>query len=340
MDKSWQALIQSATGETVRNFSAVPHGANNRLFRVDCESGKRFAFKAYPTIDGDTRDRLSVEFKALRFLAGRAPGVVPAALACDKALGIALYEWIEGSMIEVPTADDIDATLNFIERLKKLGGDDDAGLFGDASEACFSFDDLLEQIKTRYGRLEAVSAQEPALEVFLKQQFDPHFRALTTSASEMLSGQAELRAVESRYRCLSASDFGFHNALKRLDGNLVFVDFEYFGWDDPVKLACDFLLHPGMDISTANGQQFREGTQRIFADDLSFVQRFDLYLPFYALRWCMILLNEFLPERWQRRLAAGTTEGIEDIKERQLLKAQAWLIKSKAAQEWKPAKAT
>ena len=54
----------------------------------------------------------------------------------------------------------------------------------------------------------------------------------------------------------------------------------------------------------------------------------------------MILLNEYLPERWQRRQAAGTMDGLEQRKHQQLLKARAWLIKSKAVQEWKPAKVT
>ena len=50
-------------------------------------------------------------------------------------------------------------------------------------------------------------------------------------------------------RTLSPSDFGFHNALKRPDGRLAFLDLEYFGWDDPAKTIADFLLHPGMELS-------------------------------------------------------------------------------------------
>lgn len=340
VDDSWLAWIQSATGETVRGFSAVPHGANNRLFRIDCESGKRFALKIYPKTDGDTRDRLSVEFAALSFLASRVPGIIPTALVCDKNLGVGLYEWIDGDKVESPSADDIDATLHFVARMKEFSSDDDAGLLGTASEACFSFDDLQDQITNRYGKLLAVAATEQALENFLNEQFDPHFRGLSTAAFERLSGHPDLRSVDPRYRCLSASDFGFHNTLRRADGNLVFVDFEYFGWDDPVKLVCDFILHPGMDISTANKQQFWKGARKIFISDPTFDERFDLCFPFYALRWCMILLNEYLPERWQRRQAAGTMDGLEQRKHQQLLKARAWLIKSKAVQEWKPAKVT
>jgi hypothetical protein len=50
----------------------------------------------------------------------------------------------------------------------------------------------------------------------------------------------------------------------------------------------------------------------------------------------MILLNEFLPERWQRRQAAGVVDNINDKKRDQLLKSQAWYIKSLGCQEWMP----
>jgi hypothetical protein len=54
--------------------------------------------------------------------------------------------------------------------------------------------------------------------------------------------------VEERWRSLCPPDFGFHNALRRASGELVFIDFDYFGWDDSVKVTCDFLLHPGMRL--------------------------------------------------------------------------------------------
>ena len=151
------------------------------------------------------------------------------------------------------------------------------------------------------------------------------------SKTKLLTGE-----LEPEDWCISSSDFGFHNALRCRHGHLVFVDFEYFGWDDPVKLVCDFLLHPAMDSSTTEKGQFWEGAKELFAADPAFQERFYLFYPYYALRWCMILLNEFLPERWQRRQAAGAVDNINDKKCDQLLKSQAWYIKSEGFQEWTP----
>ena len=47
---------------------------------------------------------------------------------------------------------------------------------------------------------------------------------------------------------MSPSDFGFHNALATPGGRLVFIDFEYAGWDDPAKLANDFFCQPAVPV--------------------------------------------------------------------------------------------
>ena len=46
-------------------------------------------------------------------------------------------------------------------------------------------------------------------------------------------------------RTLSPSDFGFHNALLRGGREWVFLDFEYFGWDDPGQDRLRFSAAPG-----------------------------------------------------------------------------------------------
>jgi hypothetical protein len=43
----------------------------------------------------------------------------------------------------------------------------------------------------------------------------------------------------------------------------------------------------------------------IFKSDVSYELRLSAYLPLYALKWCLILLNEFLPEKLINRLNAN-----------------------------------
>jgi len=43
------------------------------------------------------------------------------------------------------------------------------------------------------------------------------------------------------------------------------------------------------------------------------------------LRWVLILLNEFIPERWQRRVLAGARQSWADAKAEQLALASEFL---------------
>ena len=122
-------------------------------------------------------------------------------------------------------------------------------------------------------------------------------------------------------RCLSPSDFGFHNALLAGDGRLRFIDFEYAGWDDPAKMVCDFFWQPGIPVPL---HFFDLVVQRVaqFFSDAALPARIGLLLPVYQVKWCCILLNDFLPLGRRRRSFAGGTAAQQEQRARQLQKAR------------------
>ena len=168
---------------------------------------------------------------------------------------------------------------------------------------------------------------EGALASFLENDFIPVLER------ESVNAKAKIRAagldfaadLPQEWRSLVPSDFGFHNSLRRKDGSLAFVDFEYFGWDDPVKLSADILLHPGRTLAAPQRRRFRRAACQLYGADPSFAERLDAYLPLFGLRWVLILLNEFIPERWQRRVLAGASESWTDAKTTQLALASDFL---------------
>src|SRR5262249_37849068 len=117
------------------------------------------------------------------------------------------------------------------------------------------------------------------------------------------AGIAFDRALSLEDRTLSPSDFGFHNAIRRPGGGLVFLDFEYFGWDDPAKTIADFLLHPAMTLSAALKYRFAAGMIALFDNTASLRARARIVYPLFALKWVTILLNDFLPERFTQATA-------------------------------------
>ncbi len=105
----------------------------------------------------------------------------------------------------------------------------------------------MRQIEQRLIKLRNVIRPEKELIDFLEYSFTSRFANWSASA-RLLAAEAGLDfngELPQEWRSLVPSDFGFHNSLRRNDGSLAFVDFEYFGWDDPVKMTADILLHPG-----------------------------------------------------------------------------------------------
>ncbi len=311
-----RAVAARLLDDAVYAVERVGGGGNNRIYQVEDLGGRRYALKEYLNDRIDERDRLGAEFGGLRFLWLQGVRDVPRRVAVDRDRSVALYEWVDGRPVSAPGAGDVDAALDFMARLKALAAVPGAERLPLASEACLSVGDCLRQIDRRRRRLSAVD--DARVRRFLNDGFDAARAELAPAGADI---EAELPAA---HRTLSPSDFGLHNALRTADGRLVFLDFEYFGWDDPAKLVSDFLLHPGMALSDGLKRRFHRGAVEIFAGDQDFVRRLRQVYPLFGLRWCLILLNEFLPERWARRAFAGNADRAAAL-DRQLAKAEAML---------------
>lgn len=319
-----QRLLEVAVPVTL---SPVGGGGNNRIFKVDAGDA-RFALKCYPRQESDPRDRLRAEFGALSFLKQNGVDAVPQPVALDREAGIAVYSWFEGVPVDKPGRGDIEQTIGFLRRLNDLAARPGADRLPLASAACLSPAAVVAQVEMRYLKLRASAFGEPELMAFLDGEFATCFKALVARAREIaaISGVSYSAELPIGRRCLSPSDFGFHNVLRRPDGSLCFVDFEYFGWDDPAKLACDFVLHPGHELTRAQRRDFEVGAQALFgaADPVYEVRRTAL-LPLFGLCWTLILLNEFLPATSARRAFAKGGDDDDGARRRQLDRARSLL---------------
>jgi hypothetical protein len=299
--ESLKSIAEDLLGTGEIALEAIEGGRNSRVYRLVAPSGC-YAFKTYFRHASDSRARMETEFESLGFLWENGERLAPRPLAAAAGKDCAVYEWIEGARIapgEV-NADDIQTAAAFLARLAALKDRPGADRLRPASEACFSGQALEECL---HGRLAPLAAQtEPAeLVDFLEEELKPAIDAACRLSRERLGDGFE-RALPSEHRTLSPSDFGFHNALRRQEGSLIFLDFEYFGWDDPVKMIGDFLLHPGMQMPADLKRAF---ARTMLAEFPEAAGRIAAIYPLYGLKWCLILLNEFLPYHILRRQFAG-----------------------------------
>lgn len=311
-------------GNPVVSARRVTKGGNNVTVMLETDDA-RFVAKHYPLSAGDNRDRFMAETHALRFMNDQGFDCVPSLIGCDPEARVAIMEYAGSGMTGLPSAHDIDVCARFVSRLHQARHQSAAKALPKSAEACLMPEDVWTQIAERRKRFDDVIDGHPELAAFLKTDFDPAYHALVTAAKAGLAA-ADIQASAPLARAmqtLSPSDFGFHNTVRRTDGTLVFVDFEYFGHDDPARLVSDFVLHPGHQLSDFDKRRFVEVCGGIFsAEDPDFTPRYNALYPLVGLRWCMILINEFLPERLARRRAAGNTADARQILERQLNKSR------------------
>lgn len=310
-------------GVPARDVRRLGRGRNNLTLLLETANGP-FVAKHYPATPGDQRDRFDSETRALRFMAANGFECVPSLVGASPQARVAVMDGHGAPAGIDARPGDIDACVAFAGRLHDARSGAGAELIGPASEACPAPADIVHQIAGRREKLAAAADQRDDLARFFDTAFDPAFSRYKNAAKEALDGagvdfEAPLAAA---LQTLSPSDFGMHNAVRRDDGVLVFVDFEYFGWDDPVRLVSDFVLHPGQRLDDAQKRRFVDGVSGIYgAADPHFARRLTALYPLVGLRWCMIMLNEFLPDRMARRRAAGETGELEDVLARQLQKA-------------------
>lgn len=274
----------------------VAGGRNNRVWRVDCGS-EFFLLKNYFWSESDPRDRLGQEWAFLNFLQSIGSRKAPAPLAKDPSTRFALLEFISGNPPqEIGETDILDSSQFFAEMNAPRAL---AKNLPPVSEACFSIQAHLDTTSARIERLQQIQStseeHEQAL-VFVRDTLLPLWHDLRTRIEDT-PDSARREILPLAERCLSPSDFGFHNALRQSDGTLRYVDFEYAGWDDPAKTLIDFTNQPDRLLPENLAALFLEKTIPLFPKPDALHNRLALLTPLYQIKWACICLNAFFPNR-------------------------------------------
>lgn len=309
------------------DLSVIENGGNNRVFKL-AVLGRTYLLKKYFCHKDDPRDRLKHEWSYLTFVRRLGVTCVPTPIAMDDEKKIGIYSYIEGSR---PLPDQFrhefltQAIAFHMNVNHKMMIPEGKGL-PEASEACFSMAQHLAQASRRVDRLVEVEGKneiDRACVDFVKKNLQPALfqvedRVLKICEELDLPLEKELDRVD---RCLSPSDFGFHNSILSQNGQLTFVDFEYAGWDDPAKLIADFFNHPAFPVPSWLEKTFRREVLSLYRDPAWHQRRCDALRPIHQIKWCCIMLNPFLPMDRARHRFARPSADIESLKTERLYQA-------------------
>lgn len=307
--------------EGINNFELKQlfGGKNNKAFLVDTKN-KKYFLKAYFQHRLDSRDRLQAEFSFCSLLWNNGIHNIPKPYLSFTGNNFGLYEFIEGRILRKEEISEnlIRQAIDFFTLINKYKSIPQAESLPPASEACFSIAEHLDCVEKRVARLKEIEADSEvnrkAIE-FVDTILMPAWQRVAAKIKEDKNLNKE-KILSKEEKCLSPSDFGFHNALLKDDGKLIFLDFEYAGWDDPAKIVCDFFCQPEVPVPLSYYNWF---AGRIFPgkENLRHLQRTNILLPVYKIKWCCILLNEFMKVDLQRRKFAQ--DNLTDLKKEQQL---------------------
>jgi thiamine kinase-like enzyme len=304
------SLLKKNLGCRLIDYERIGGGKNNQILKLNCDNDKKYVAKCYLGNQLDKRDRIGVEFQSSRFMWRNHIREIPRAYFIDRKQSLAVYEYIDGSCFfpNQINENDIDDAVKFLGKLEKLKSTKHSIKIPNASEAFFTVKDIIENIKFRKAKLETVKPDDQIsleLQSFLENDFNPVFVDLVNWIKNKLieEGLPFDNEIGFEDKTLSPSDFGFHNAIKKDTEQIVFLDFEYFGWDDPAKMVSDFLLHPNplMQIDNHLKKHFIKLIIKEFENYPKLMQRVKILHPLFGLKWCLIILNEFVPEFLSRR---------------------------------------
>lgn len=310
-----------ARGIALEGYESIKSGRNSKVWKLVSKRGMMI-LKEYFQPSGTARNRLQTEWGFLVQLNHYGIEGVAKPIACDQNLGLALYSFIEGDEVHHIQTTDIIKAAEFICRIntqaiRRLYPNE----FSVAADACFCVGEYISLVKRRLERLGGLSGGDQIIqeaEAFVAQALFPAFRSVERSVLKVYK-----TSDEASEPILSPSDFGFHNSM-RCGDDLYFVDFEYAGWDSPVKLICDFICQPQKPVSTVQATQFEDTLFCYFNWPKRVKDQVACLLPLHRIKWCCIMLNEFIPIGLERRLHAGMER--QGLLESQLNKAKTYFM--------------
>jgi hypothetical protein len=294
--------IEQELNAKIISYNGPIAGGNSKVFKLIFKN-RSCALKFYRPQYLSFHNRLETEVDALEFFEKNEIKLTPKLIKKFPEYNCVLMDWVDGTPIASRSNNDIKSLVLFLKRLHFLRKNPDSKKIKMGVDMVCCLEGVIRQINDRLAKLKtSVTNKEKALGNLLDNEFEE-------VKGKIFSWVKERNVSDTLfYFTLSPVDFGFHNAI-RTNGELKFIDFEYFGWSDVTQILSDTMLHPGINFTEVEKHFFYDLAKEIYCDDKNLKDRITALFPLYNLRWCSIMLNPFI---WNNSLS--TDEEIENLK--------------------------
>jgi hypothetical protein len=313
-------------GASEASLVQLQGGINNRVYV--CGKGvERHVIKGYSEAILGQRDRMRAEVEFLCYSARVAPHYVPRLMQVDPERRCVVLEHLDGRTYpgdSTPAPSDIDAAVAFFRALNADPAAARQWVHLGAAEGFLRLTDHVANVQNRIATMGTdhvpLVAQTHAKE--LLSQVRAACTLVAENVERAIRSGCVTDAIEASQRCVSASDFGFHNAIRTAAG-VKFIDFEFAGWDDPAKAAVDFVLQPRVPT----GSDVRGLLAALAYHDASeVVGRCGVLGPLLRLKWVCIMLRVLQPDRLAQLTVIHPQTDPADLTQDRLEQARHYLL--------------
>lgn len=227
------------------------------------------------------KKRIKSEFKNVQLLNNVQPNFHPIPLNYDPNYEFATYLWIDGNSIDKVSKSFIDDVIGYIIKINNIKIRKFPLKRFRASASCLTYNDILRQINTRFNSFYLVKNKDIEIHLIeLKKYFDKIKKNFNFKNP---------KKIQKKEIIISPSDLSIKNFIYQKNNKIFFIDYEYIGYDDSIKLICDTIIHPAnnfnYNLSKYFLYNFNSNVTKINTD------RFKQIFHFYGLIWCLIILN-------------------------------------------------
>lgn len=289
-------LLKQLDEEPVLAILRLPDGANSHIYKAISARRSRIV-KVYSTTQADGYDRGGTEFRALQYLWSRGFRNVPQPLAFFPEDQVGVYSFEKGAVLRAHAVGvrDVEGMADFLTAVRDVMQDVKA-LFPPERTACLCLRAYLDRVQQRIDaiiRHEAPSRLHADVQRFVAREVLSRFdEASTDFVAHAAALQLDLdEPLPMEHQVLVPADMGIHNMLVDR-GRHVFLDFEYFGRDDPCRTVLHVLHHDShRQLSARCKAAF---LQRVMARGLPAHEdegRLRLIDPLVGFDWVLLYLN-------------------------------------------------
>jgi len=310
--KIHSATTCSSVSEEVLNFlltsgvsqpfelQQITSSENNLVYKVTTKN-KNYLLKCYLPQQTDSRSRLLHEILFYGYAESIGLNKTPKLIASEQSSKLALFQFVEShqQIIDNVRQEDVDQLALFFLKLNHERFSPAAKNLPKAFEAFFTVNEHLQYVNNRVQQLLQIkSFKEVDRELLemIERQLVPMWEDLKNNIHAKcveLSFNGDEPIAEPE-RCISPSDFGLHNCIHNTEEELVFIDFEEAGWDEPARMLSELFTQATLPIPFGYFEDFTAKTLSLFPTPRLHLIRTALLLPVYQIKSFANVANRIL----------------------------------------------